>query len=112
MGRFNSRLLLPKALHRLRSLNGSANPEYMLEFMFWGGSKGIFSSLTGHSTSAHLTAIKLKGLAVPVVEAEEQQEFLAKIDCYRVALRSVANCKKDAVKVRSELLKAIIEGPV
>jgi type I restriction enzyme S subunit len=101
-----------KALHRLRPLNGSANPEYMLELMFWGGSNGMFSSLTGHSTIAHLTAIKLKGLAVPIVAAEEQQEFLAKTDGYRVALRSVANRKKDTEKVRSELLKAMIEGSV
>jgi len=84
----------------------------MLEFMFWGGSKGLFSSLTGHSTIAHLTAIKLKELAVPVVEAEEQNAFLATIDRYRVALRSVANYKKDAEKVRSELLQAIIDGSV
>jgi type I restriction enzyme, S subunit len=83
-----------KALHRLRPLRGEIFPEYMLEFMFWANSKGLFSSLTGHSTIAHLPAIKLKSLGVPCVDVDEQRDFLAKVDAYRTAIQSItAKCE-------------------
>jgi len=38
----------------------------MLQFMMRADKKGIFKALTGHSTIAHFTAIKLKEIDVPV----------------------------------------------
>lgn len=99
-----------KALHRLRPLDGRISPEYMLEFMFWAHSRGRFSALTGHSTIAHLTAIKLKSLDVPVVDQVEQQRFLARLGRIRHALRSVAEHRSDVDTVGSQLLNALLGG--
>lgn len=101
-----------KALHRLRPLNGQTTPEYMLQFMFWGSSNGLFSSLTGHSTIAHLPAIKLKSLKVPVASPKEQKEFLAKVEGFYFALGLVVNHRTETEKVRKELLDAVMELPV
>jgi len=54
-----------KALHRLRPI-ANLSSEVMLQYMIWADRKGIFKALTGHSTIAHLTAIKLKEMAVSV----------------------------------------------
>lgn len=40
--------------------------------MMWADRKGLFKSFTGHSTIAHLTAIKLKEIDVPVPPDKEQ----------------------------------------
>lgn len=60
-----------KALHRLRPIS-NFSPEVMLQFMMWADRKGLFKALTGHSTIAHLTAIKLKEMDVPVPSDKEQ----------------------------------------
>jgi len=60
-----------KALHRLRPISNFSS-EIMLQFMVWADRKGIFKALTGHSTIAHLTAIKLKEVSVPVPSDKEQ----------------------------------------
>ena len=63
-----------KALHRLRPLTGYS-PEIMLQFMRWADRKGKFKALTGHSTIAHLTAVKLKEMNVPVPPDDIQQHI-------------------------------------
>lgn len=63
-----------KALHRLRPLTGYS-PEIMLQFMRWAHRKGKFKALTGHSTIAHLTAVKLKEMDVPVPPDDLQQHI-------------------------------------
>jgi len=60
-----------KALHRLRPISNFSS-EVMLQFMMWADRKGLFNALTGHSTIAHLTAIKLKEIDVPVPSDKEQ----------------------------------------
>lgn len=60
-----------KALHRLRPISNFSS-EVMLQFMMWADRKGLFKALTGHSTIAHLTAIKLKEMDVPVPPDKEQ----------------------------------------
>ena len=60
-----------KALHRLRPISNFSS-EIMLQFMMWADRKGLFKALTGHSTIAHLTAIKLKEMDVPVPSDKEQ----------------------------------------
>lgn len=60
-----------KALHRLRPIS-NVSSEVMLQFMMWADRKGLFKALTGHSTIAHLTAIKLKEIDVPVPSDKEQ----------------------------------------
>lgn len=65
-----------KALHRLRPLNNNITTQYMLEYMYWAKDKGLFSSLTGHSTIAHLPVVKLKSIQVHVPSIEKQRSFV------------------------------------
>ena len=75
-----------KAIHRLRPLSDAITTPYMLEFMYWANEKGLFSSLTGHSTIAHLPVVKLKSIQVPVASAERQREFVDEMERARDGL--------------------------
>lgn len=59
-----------KAVHRLRPLSHLSS-EVMLQFMIWAKTAGVFTGHTGHSTIAHLTAVMLKDLQVPVPPSKE-----------------------------------------
>ena len=98
-----------KAIHRLRPLTKGVTSEYMFQFMVWAASKGLFTSLTGHSTIAHLTAVKLKSLTVPLPQPDEQEEFLAKIDKHHAVLQFVVNQQHDTEMLRSAMLSAIVD---
>ena len=96
-----------KAIHRLRPLDGRVSNEYMLEFMMWAGTKGLFSSLTGHSTIAHLTAVKLKGFPVPIIDRISQHGFLVKIRSFKHTLKKVQEYHDRSVQLRAALLNLI-----
>jgi len=96
-----------KALHRLRLLHGSVSTAYMLEFMILGNDQGMFSSLTGHSTIAHLPAIKLKSLSVPVAPKKQQEEFVEQIREFQRGLESVKQHNQETCDLRTALLQAI-----
>ncbi len=97
-----------KALHRLRPLDGSVSTEYMLEFMIWANSHGLFSSLTGHSTIAHLTAIKLKRLAVPVANQMDEEAFLTRMCSMKEILKAILSHREQVVLLRSSLLQYLV----
>jgi type I restriction enzyme S subunit len=63
-----------KALHRLRPKSDLLQPEILLQFMFYASNHNLLARLTGHSTIAHLTAVKLKGLQVPVPPLDVQKQ--------------------------------------
>ena len=65
-----------KALHRLRTQNGQFHTELMLQYMYYANRKGHFAALTGHSTIAHLTMVKLKKLKVPVPPRNVQMKMV------------------------------------
>jgi type I restriction enzyme S subunit len=78
-----------KALHRLRPRSGSMIPEFMLQFFFWADRKGKFAGLTGHSTIAHLTAVKLRTLKVATPPLAVQEQFVALFRDLDAALKQV-----------------------
>jgi len=78
-----------KALHRLRPVSECMTADLMLEFMNWAAKKGLFASLTGHSTIAHLTAVKLKALSVPVPPKREQECVLVSFHALRSAIEEL-----------------------
>jgi type I restriction enzyme S subunit len=96
-----------KAVHRLRSLDGALSTDYMFEFMMWGNTKGLFSSLTGHSTIAHLTAIKLKSMHVPVVSHVTQEGLLERLGVFKCALNASQKHQEQTVRLRTTLLQQI-----
>ena len=94
-----------KALHRLRPRTNEITPEYMLQFMYWGNTKGLFAAMTGHSTIAHLPAVKLKSLQVPLPASTEQDDFLVKLASLQ---DGVITAGQHAQKTR-ELMKVIVD---
>jgi len=94
-----------KALHRLRPMTDEITPEYMLQFMYWGNTKGLFAAMTGHSTIAHLPAVKLKSVSVPLPTTTDQNDFLVKLALLQ---DSVIAAGQHAQKTR-ELMKAILD---
>ena len=48
-------------------------------FMMYAANRGLLARLTGQSTIAHLTAVKLKTLEVPVPNYQDQENILMKI---------------------------------
>ncbi|MGC9458875.1 restriction endonuclease subunit S [Vibrio genomosp. F10] len=69
-----------KALHRLRSIDGKIMPEIMLQFMQWSSFSGTFKALTGHTTIAHLTAVELKELQIPMIPLDVQELWKYKFE--------------------------------
>jgi type I restriction enzyme S subunit len=96
-----------KALHRLRPLNDEISTTYMLEFMYWANEQGLFSSLTGHSTIAHLPVVKLKLVAVPIVSSEKQMEFVRALESAREGLSVACVHIKDTRNLRQSFLNEI-----
>jgi type I restriction enzyme M protein len=90
-----------KAIHRLRPLSDAITTPYMLEFMYWANEKGLFSSLTGHSTIAHLPVVKLKSIQVPVASAERQRAFVDEMKRARdglAASKHHTDCMRNVLK--------------
>lgn len=91
-----------KAIHRLRPLT-ELSSEVMLQFMIWAKTAGLFTGHTGHSTIAHLTAVMLKELKVPVPPKEEIREIEGQFSQFK---ESTAKCSEALVQSRM-LLKSV-----
>lgn len=94
-----------KALHRLRPISNFSS-EVMLQFMMWADRKGLFKALTGHSTIAHLTAIKLKEMEVPVPSDKEQ----ALVELLFRELKSARHIISEQIAKTTELKQALSCG--
>ena len=94
-----------KALHRLRPISNFSS-EVMLQFMMWADRKGLFKALTGHSTIAHLTAIKLKEMDVPVPSDKEQ----ALVDLFFREMKSVRRIVSEQIAKTTELKQSLSCG--
>jgi len=94
-----------KALHRLRPIS-NVSSEVMLQFMMWADRKGLFKALTGHSTIAHLTAIKLKEMDVPVSSDKEQ----AIVELLFRELKSVRHIILEQIAKTTELKYSLSSG--
>lgn len=74
-----------KALHRLRPRDNKLAPQLMLQFLMYAADKGLLNQLTGQSTIAHLTAVKLRTLSVPVPPTGAQREMMQKFEALEMA---------------------------
>lgn len=93
-----------KALHRLRVKDNSYLPSVMLNFMYWGDSQGIFIGRTGHTTIAHLTAVKFKEIDVPDIPLNVQYEIEQNIS----ALNDTHNKLEDHINVSAGMMKVLV----
>lgn len=94
-----------KALHRLRPISNFSS-EVMLQFMMWADRKGLSKALTGHSTIAHLTAIKLKEMDVPVPSDKEQ----ALVELIFRELKSARHIISEQIAKTTELKQSLSCG--
>jgi type I restriction enzyme S subunit len=99
-----------KALHRLRPLTDEVSPELLLQFMFYAAEQGEFASLTGHTTIAHLTAVKLRKLRVPISPQEVEGRM---IKLFKQFDTTIEDAKKNLFNVRelkNKLTNRLLNG--
>jgi type I restriction enzyme S subunit len=94
-----------KALHRLRPINDELRPEILLQFMFFAAHHGLFARFTGHSTIAHLTAVKLKTLRVPVPPLEEQRKAIVAFEQFEKSFQVAEEHLEASRSLKSSLLE-------
>lgn len=69
-----------KAVHRLRPIAGACEPRFVMYRLQYGALREEFQNSHGQTTIAHLPAIRLARLIVPVPPVEEQQQIAAVLD--------------------------------
>ena len=69
-----------KALHRLRPLNGSINPEFLMYRLWFSANQGEFVDSNAKTTIAHLPAIRLLELPIEHPTIEEQTKIVERIN--------------------------------
>lgn len=97
-----------KAVHRLRPKSEEIIPKFYLEYMFYAAWKGEFQSLTGHSTIAHLPAIKLKSLSVPVPSFDEQSNLMKVFENLENSIKAAESKILSSKSLVKELTKKLL----
>ena len=69
-----------KAIHRCRTYDDKAVPDFLQFFMWFMASRGGFKDFVSTSTIAHLTGEKLRRLPVPLPPLPLQQKFAAIVE--------------------------------
>ena len=69
-----------KAIHRLRRKEENIYPEFILRFMRFAYSNGLFNDFTSQSSIAHLTMEKLKMVNVLMPSIEEQTRISVRLN--------------------------------
>ncbi len=97
-----------KAVHRLRPKSEETIPKFYLEYMFYAAWKGEFQGLTGHSTIAHLPAIKLKSLSVPVPSFDEQSNLMKVFENLENSIKAAESKILSSKSLVKELTKKLL----
>ncbi|HSH05761.1 MAG TPA: restriction endonuclease subunit S [Anaerolineae bacterium] len=97
-----------KALHRLRNKNNELHTKLMLHFMNYANRKGYFAALTGHSTIAHLTMVKLKKLKVPVPPPNVQLHMLNIFNQLEITTKVALDKLEKTFKLKKSLLEQLL----
>ena len=71
-----------KAIHRLRPVDASILPGFMLRFMRFAADHGLLTEYTSQTSIAHLTREKLALLPVPVPSRGEQERIVGALDTH------------------------------
>lgn len=96
-----------KALHRLRVIEDSYSPEVMLQFMIWANAQGLFKGLTGHSTIAHLTAVKLKEMKIPEIPFDEREQVKHKFSILIANLNQIEGKLLSSKSLQKSLINQV-----
>lgn len=103
-----------KALHRLRPINASVDPRYLMYRLWLGAHRGEFLEGQAQTTIAHLPAIRLAELQVKIPPIHEQRRIAAELDHQLAAVasaNSIATTRhQNARHLRDALLRSTFEG--
>ncbi|CAG1007636.1 Type-1 restriction enzyme EcoKI specificity protein [Anaerolineales bacterium] len=103
-----------KALHRLRPINNSIDPHFLMYRLWLGAFSAEFFDSQAKTTIAHLPAVRLASLKVGVPSLSDQQhiaarlnEQMASVECTRQALQT----QLDSInQLPAALLRQAFEG--
>ena len=105
-----------KALHRLRPLNGSINPEFLMYRLWFSANQGEFVDSNAKTTIAHLPAIRLLELPIEHPIIEEQTKIAERINEQMQAAETLKKSlteKLEAVKkLPAALLRKAFAGEI
>jgi len=92
------------ALHRLRPIGNRLLPEIFIQYMMYAADKGMLQALTGLSTIAHLTTVKLKTLLVPIPSECCQAEISCIFSNFKNAINAANISLNSAKALKNELM--------
>lgn len=97
-----------KAIHRLRTIDGSVLPEYMLRYMRLSADYGRFSDLASQTSIAHLTREKLALLPVVFPPRGEQRRIATILDTLDDLIRKTEQVIAKLKQVKQGLLHDLL----
>lgn len=102
-----------KALHRLRPKDGRIIPEF---FMYWFMTAFLIRNIYGvagtQTTIAHLPAVKLKALQVPITSLGEQRQIASMIEGADAKITAEENRKTALQALFKSMLHQLMTGKV
>ena len=100
--------LYQKALHRLRPKFDSVDPQYLVYRLWLGASRGEFAGDHAKTTIAHLPAIRLAQLHVPIPPICEQRRIVVGLRSQLAAIEAIREPIEGELRVLEALHVALI----
>ncbi len=101
-----------KAIHRLRPVSGDVLPDFMLRFMFYAKTTGMFSNFTSQTSIAHLTREKLASMIMFLPGASEQELLVNQFDAVDKKLLDESTMLEKLQKQKAGLMHDLLTGKV
>jgi type I restriction enzyme S subunit len=106
--------LYQKALHRLRPRNSAVDPHFVMYRLWTGSLGGEFTESHAKTTIAHLPAVRLERLRIPVPPLATQQRIAAMLNEQTASAERACRTIEDELetinKVPAALLRRAFEG--
>ncbi|MEM6613149.1 MAG: hypothetical protein AAF652_13015, partial [Cyanobacteria bacterium P01_C01_bin.72] len=101
-----------KTIHRLRPLNEDVLPEFMLRYMWYAKTIGIFRNFTSQTSIAHLTREKLAIVNVFVPNITEQNLLVKQFNLIDHKISEDTALLVKLKKQKSGLMHDLLTGKV
>ena len=98
-----------KALHRLRPRDGAVDPQFVLFRLWLGSHVGEFTGSHGKTTIAHLPAVRLAELQLPLPPLAEQRRIAARLTEQLAAVERARRATEEREEAARRLSAALLE---
>ena len=109
-----SRMMIQKALHRIRFPADRYDPRFAMYFLYYGSLTNRFAEFYTGTTIKHLTGTALAEVPFPCPPVREQRRIVEKIDelfsDLDASVASLKRAKANLKRYRASVLKAAVEG--